>query len=143
MAAQRASNVLSELPRIRQEVTQLRDEIGPGAGRWNDLWSGKGGFSNPQYTRIHGDQDFLSSAVALAHAYGRMPQPIIAKFDKLYADSSQSAENYLAALDIAQEWMPVIAKGGQTLGEKGGAANPTAPPTTGPPKFGDWVKGGK
>jgi hypothetical protein len=127
MAAQRASNVVAELPRIRQEVTQLANEIGPGAGRWNDLWSGKGGFTNPQYTRVHADQDFLSSAVALAHAYGRMPQPIIAKFDKLYADSSQSAENFLAALDIAQEWMPVIARGGQTAGEKGMTPSASAP----------------
>lgn len=145
-AATRATQVTQQLPRIRKEVQDLANEIGPGAGRWNALVSGKGGFSDPQYTRIHADQEFLSSALGLMHASGRMPAPILAKFDQLYADSSQSADNFLAALDIADQWIPKIAEAGQTVGERangqgggGQAGAQTSPPTPGGiPKFSEW-----
>lgn len=127
-AAQRATNVVTQLPRLRQEITELQGSLGPVPGRWNQFWQGNVGVADPKFAHLADDMEFAASAMALAHAYGRLPQSISDKFDKMYQAGKQSPENMLAAMDVAQEWMPKIASAGQTRGERAGVSptNPTA-----------------
>lgn len=117
-AAQRAQNVVTQVPRLKQEITRLQDQLGPGIGRWNDFWQGKVGAPNPEFATIKDDMEYLSSAVALAHAYGRLPTSISDKFDQMYNAGKQDPANMQAALDVAMEWMPKITQGAKTVGER-------------------------
>jgi hypothetical protein len=140
-AAQRASNVVSQIPRLTQEITDLQAQLGPGVGRWNRFWQGDVGVADPKFAHLSDDMDFMASAVALAHAYGRLPTSISEKFDKMYQAGKQDPANMLAAMQVAGEWLPKIAKGGQTAGEQGSPASPHAtggPVSAGPQKFGDF-----
>jgi hypothetical protein len=142
-AAQRASNVVSQIPRLTQEITDLQAQLGPGVGRWNRFWQGDVGVADPKFAHLADDMDFMASAVALAHAYGRLPTSISEKFDKMYQAGKQDPANMLAAMQVAGEWLPKIAKGGQTAGEQGSPASPNAtggPVSAGPQKFGDFRK---
>lgn len=146
-AAQRATNVVSQLPRLTQEIQEMQGSIGPDVGRWNRFWQGDVGAADPKFAHLRDDMEYLSSAVALAHAYGRLPASISSKFDAMYEAGKQDPANMLAAMQVAGEWLPKIAKGGQTAGEQG---SPLAPPkvpsapggpvSAGPPKFGDWQR---
>jgi hypothetical protein len=143
-AAQRANNVVSQIPRLTQEITDLQAQLGPGVGRWNRFWQGDVGVADPKFAHLSDDMDFMASAVALAHAYGRLPTSISEKFDKMYQAGKQDPANMLAAMQVAGEWLPKIAKGGQTAGEQGSPAAPNATGgpanPTGPQKFGDFRK---
>lgn len=127
-AAQRASNVVAQLPRLTTEVKQMSDTIGPEAGRWNRFWQGEVGAADPQFAHLRDDMEYISSAIALAHAYGRLPATISDKFDAMYQAGKQDPKNMLAALDVANKWLPQIMKAGQTIGEK---PNAQGAPATG------------
>jgi hypothetical protein len=139
-AAQRASNVVSQIPRLTQEIQDLQSQLGPGVGRWNRFWQGDVGVADPKFAHLADDMEFMASAVALAHAYGRLPTSISDKFDKMFQAGKQDPANMLAAMQVAGEWLPKIAQGGQTAGEKaggaGGAGAPKAPPAK--QRFGDF-----
>jgi hypothetical protein len=125
-AAQRAQNVVTQIPRLREEVNALQAQLGPIPGRWNEFWQGNVGVAAPEYAHVKDDMEFLSSAVALAHAYGRLPTSISQKFDKMYEAGKQDPKNMQAAFDIAMEWLPNITKGAETKGERAGGATPPA-----------------
>jgi hypothetical protein len=117
-AAQRASNVVGQLPRLTQEINELSSTLGPVPGRWNRFWQGDVGVADQKFAHLSDDMDYLASAVALAHAYGRLPSTISDKFDKMYQAGKQDPKNMLAAMDVAAQWMPKIMQGAQTSGER-------------------------
>lgn len=129
-AAQRATNVIAQVPRLKQEVNDLQAYLGPAAGRWNGFWQGTVGVDDPKFATIKDDMEYLSSAVALAHAYGRLPTSISEKFDQMYNAGKQDPANMQAALDVAMQWMPKIAAAAQTKGERNasGGGTGTLPP---------------
>jgi hypothetical protein len=125
-AAERAQNVVDQLPRIQSEIQELSSTVGPIAGRWNQFWQGDVGVAAPKFAHLLADSEYLASAVALAHAYGRLPSSISDKFDKLYQAGKQDPKNMLAAMEVAMEWLPKIVQRASTTGEqdnaKGGGA---------------------
>lgn len=129
-AAQRASNVVHQLPRLTQEIQEMQAALGPGTGRWNQFWQGDIGVADPKFAHLADDMEYLSSAVALAHAYGRLPNNISEKFDTMYHAGKQDPANMLAAMQVAGEWMPKIMQPGQTYGEQ-------AHPVTNPGRQGE------
>lgn len=128
-AAQRANNVITQIPRITQEIQALGSKLGPVPGTWNRFWQGDVGVADPQFAHLKDDMDYLASAVALAHAYGRLPSSISDKFDSMYQAGKQDPSNMLAAMQVAMEWLPKIASSGKSAGEKG---NPTPLSSTAP-----------
>lgn len=120
-AAQRAQNVAGQIPRLTEEIKEMAASLGPIPGRWNKFWQGDVGAADPKFAHMFDDMEFMASAVALAHAYGRLPSTISDKFDKMYQAGKQDPKNMLAAMDVAAEWMPKIVQGAETKGERGGA----------------------
>lgn len=104
-AGARAQLAASEIPGIVQEVQDLRGQLGPVAGRWNDFMQGKVGADNPQLAGLRSDLTFLSSAVALAHAVGRLPENLREEFDTMINAPHQNPDNIIAVLGHVQKWM--------------------------------------
>lgn len=129
-AAQRASQIVAQLPRLTQEVNAMRAEIGPDVGRWNRFWQGDVGAASPQFAHLRDDMEYAASAIALAHAYGRLPQTISDKFDQMYEAGKQDPDNMIAALQVAGEWLPKMMKPGLSTGEQ-------AHPVTNPGRQGE------
>ena len=136
-AGQRAQLAAQEIPGVITEVNQLKDQLGPIAGRWSDFMQGKVGAPNAQLAGLRSDLVFLSSAVALAHAVGRLPENLREEFDNMINAPQQSPENIIAVLNHTEKWMKDNAA---TMGE---SAFQKQEHTQGGPKVGDVVDGWK
>ena len=66
---------------------------------------GKVGAPNPQIAGLRADLTFLSSAVALAHAVGRLPENLRQEFDQMINAPQQSPENLVSILNHVGKWM--------------------------------------
>lgn len=104
-AAARADMAAQEVPGITVEVQQLASQLGPVMGRWNEFMQGKVGAPNPAIAKLRSDLVYLSSAVALAHAVGRLPENLREEFDTMINAPQQSPENIIAVLGATQKWM--------------------------------------
>ena len=109
-AGSRAELAASQVPGIIQEVTRLKDQLGPVAGRWNEFMQGKVGAPNQEIAGLRTDLIFLSSAVALAHAVGRLPENLREEFDQLINAPKQDPDNMVVILNHVQKWMQDNAK---------------------------------
>lgn len=135
-AAYRAQNIVSQIPRLTQEIQQLSTSIGPIAGRWSQFWQGDVGAADPQFAHLKDDMDFAASAIALAHSQGRLSNIIAEKFDNMYQAGKQDPKNMIAAMQVAAEWLPKVMQNAQTVGEQAspasgqgaGAGAPPPPP---------------
>jgi hypothetical protein len=109
-AGSRAELAASQVPGIIQEVTRLKDQLGPVAGRWNEFMQGKVGAPNQEIAGLRTDLIFLSSAVALAHAVGRLPENLREEFDQMINAPKQDPGNLVTILTHVQKWMQDNAK---------------------------------
>jgi hypothetical protein len=93
------------IPQVVQEISDMRDELGPVAGRWNEFMQGKIGMDNPKFAGARADLLMVSSAVALAHARGRLPEHLRAEFDNMINAPKQTADNIISVLNHILPWM--------------------------------------
>lgn len=138
------------IPGVVAEVNDLRDSLGPVMGRWNEFTQGKIGMNNPAFSGLNTDLVMVSSAVALAHARGRLPENLREEFDNMMHAPQQSPENVIAVLQHVKPWMDrMAAEASQNISappvtpRKGGTTTPNSvtPPSAGsPPSFSDWKK---
>ena len=103
--AAQAGLVHEQMPALLQEINQMKDEIGPISGRWNEFMQGKIGAPNPEMAGLRSDLLMMSSAVALMHARGRLPENLREEFDKTINAPKQSAENLIATLQHIDKWV--------------------------------------
>jgi hypothetical protein len=130
--AQRATQAVQGIPSVRAELSTLRDQLGPVSGRWNEFMQGKVGMENPQFAGLRADLLMLSSAVALAHAQGRLPENLRAEFDAAINAPKQNADNLISILDHIQPWLERASAAGEGPGAvKPKATAPEAPATGG------------
>ncbi len=139
-----ADVALAGIPDTIAEIKALAPQLGPVAGRWNEFVQGKVGLDNPAFAGLQSDLVMLSSAVALAHARGRLPENLRQEFDHMMNAPQQTPENLVAVLEHVSTWM-------NRMSQMGGS-NPFAPPTNTPgatppanplgnvPSFADWKK---
>jgi hypothetical protein len=132
------------MPTVLAELNAMRDKLGPVSGRWNEFMQGKAGMDNPDFAALRGDLLMLSSAVALAHARGRLPENLREEFDAAINAPKQNADNLIAVIQHIQPWMERQAHiggvGGPAPGAGGvGGAQPAAPTAGGGvPSYKDW-----
>ncbi len=124
-AAGRAETVISMVPDVINEINSLSSEIGPIAGRWNDFMQGKVGMDNPKFAGLRTDFTMLATAVALAHAQGRLPENLREEFDHMINAPQQTPENIKAVLQHILPWMQKMQEQGHpnaqpSGGESGG-----------------------
>jgi hypothetical protein len=129
-AAGRAETVISMVPDVINEINSLSSEIGPIAGRWDDFMQGKVGMDNPKFAGLRTDFTMLATAVALAHAQGRLPENLREEFDHMINAPQQTPENIKAVLQHILPWM-------QKMQEQG---HPNAAPSNAPAAE-NWVRG--
>jgi len=111
------------IPDVINEITTLKDSLGPVAGRWNDFMQGKIGMDNPQFAGLRADLMMLSAAVALAHARGRLPENLREEFDRAINAPKQTPENLIATINHIKPWMERMGAMGNEPGGGGAPAN--------------------
>ena len=94
-----------QIPDIIKEVHDLGDSLGPVAGRWNEFMQGKVGTDNPAFAGLRADLMMQGTAVALAHARGRLPENLRVEFDTMINSPQQSPANIISVLTHIQPWL--------------------------------------
>lgn len=124
-----ANTAAEGIPGTIQEITRLSNKLGPVSGRWNDFMQGKVGMDDPEFAGLRSDLLMVSSAVALAHARGRLPENLREEFDHMINAPQQTPENIVAILQHIQLWM-----------QRASHMTIPAAPATKVPSFADWKK---
>lgn len=123
-AAGRAETVVAMAPEVLSRIDALAPKMGPIAGRWNDFMQGKVGSDDPDFAGLRSDLLMMSSAVALAHAQGRLPENLRLEFDRAINAPKQTPENLKATINTMLPWLQKMQGQGQPNAPKG---NETAP----------------
>ena len=126
---QTAQATLPEIDAALDETEKVKGMLGPVSGRWNDFWQGKVGAGDPAFAHYKDEVAFVSTAVTLAHARGRMSNELFEHFQQMFDAGKQDADNMKEALTVAKEWLTGYANMGEpgsTTAGGGAAASPAA-----------------
>lgn len=121
--------VHEQIPMILSEIDKDSAQMGPILGHWNDFMQGKVGLENPQFAELRANLMMTASAVALAHARGRLPENLREEFDKMINAPQQSPANLEAVLKAIDPWMVKMGE----IGQVPGITSPSNSISTGPP----------
>lgn len=124
--AAQAALVHEQTPHMLSEIDRLKDSLGPVMGRWNDFMQGKAGLDNPDFAGLRADLLMYSSAVALMHARGRLPENLRAEFEHAINAPKQSPENLKAVIKRIDDW---TGKNAAAMGGKSSATPSSGAPT--------------
>jgi hypothetical protein len=143
-AAGRAETVIAMAPEVLSRIDAVGSQMGPIAGRWNDFMQGKVGAPNEQFAALRSDLLMMSSAVALAHAQGRLPENLRQEFDHAINAPNQTPENLKATINTMIPWLQQVQSQGERPGAQPAAhtAAPAGPPAAGTVENGFRFKGG-
>jgi hypothetical protein len=119
--ADSAQGVINQVPDIISQVNALKSKIGPGVGRWNDLWVNKGGMNDPAFAGLDTDLDLLASAVTRAHFGARGGGGKYREELRKQFSTAQSPEDLISRINHADEWM----KGYAAMGKQPGPTTQT------------------
>ena len=115
-----ASLVHEQTPHMLAEVDRLKDKLGPVQGRWNEFMQGKVGLQDPDMSGLRTDLLMYSSAVALMHARGRLPENLREEFDRAINAPKQDFKNLKAIITRIDDWttknMNAMGAGGNSGG---------------------------
>ena len=99
-----ASLVHEQTPHMLSEIDRLKDKLGPLTGQWNEFMQGKVGLNDPDMAGLRTDLLMYSSAVALMHARGRLPENLREEFDRTINSPKQSPENLKRIISRIDDW---------------------------------------
>ena len=119
--AAQAGLVHEQTPHMLSEIDRLKDKIGPMAGRWNEVMQGKVGLHDPDFAGFRADLLMYSSAVALMHARGRLPENLREEFDRAINAPKQDFGNLKAVVTRIDDWTTKNMKAMGAGGPAGGA----------------------
>jgi hypothetical protein len=126
-AAGRAATVVAMAPEVLGRIDSMASKLGPVEGRWNDFMQGKVGMDDPDFAALRSDLLMMSSAVALAHAQGRLPENLREEFDHAINAPKQTPQNLKATIQTMLPWL-------QKMQEQGHPQNGGAPQGGNEPK---------
>src|SRR6266850_157675 len=129
--ASQAQLVHAETPKVLAEIDSMAGELGPFMGNWNKFMQGEVGMDDPKFAGLRADLLMYSSAVALAHARGRLPENLREEFDRAINAPKQSAANLRATITKIDSWME------DNMNIMGGGETAKAPTEIKPPKAAD------
>lgn len=118
-AAGRAETVVAMAPEVLSRIDSLAPKLGPLEGRWNEFMQGKVGSDDPDFAALRSDLLMMSSAVALAHAQGRLPENLRLEFDNAINAPHQTPENLKATINTMLPWL-------QKMQQQGKPNNPSS-----------------
>lgn len=125
-AAGRAQQVLDSIPDVLNDLHTNAAQLGPGMGRFNDIYSGKVGAPNPEFAGLVSDLKLLGTSVAIAHAQGRMSNELLNEFNSMIAEPHQDPKNIEAVIGKVQKFMQRSAQQGKAVGSQGESGAPPA-----------------
>ncbi len=96
--------VHEQTPHMISELDRLKDKLGPMSGRWNEFMQGKVGLEDPDFAGLRADLLMYSSAVALMHARGRLPENLREEFDRLINNPGQNFNNLKSVMTRIDDW---------------------------------------
>lgn len=102
--AGQAALVHEQMPQLITQISQMGDSLGPVAGKWNEFMQGKVGMNNPKFADLRANLLMMSSAVALMHARGRLPENLREEFDQAINAPKQTPANLTAVLKRIDQW---------------------------------------
>ncbi len=102
--AAQAALVHERTPYMLSELDRLKGKLGPVSGRLNEIMQGKLGLNDPDFAGLGADLLMYSSAVALMHARGRLPENLRAEFQKAIDNPGQDAGNLKAVITKIDGW---------------------------------------
>lgn len=116
-------------PGIIDMIDNLADEVGPYAGRWNDLYVNKGGFNDPNWVGL--DQSLHMYALAVMNAHlGRSGSTVILQDIEKRLGEAQTPEDLKARVETTEGWIDQYAKN-KNIPIVGEEPNPLRTPTRG------------
>lgn len=121
-AAGRAETVVAMAPEVLGRIDSLAPKMGPLEGRWNEFMQGKIGANDPDFAALRSDLLMMSSAVALAHAQGRLPENLREEFDRAINAPKQTPQNLKATINAMLPWL-------EKMQQQGKPNEPEAQPT--------------
>jgi len=78
--------------------------VGPFAGRWQELWSGKVGLDNPDFIRLRTVYNLLTTRLMHMHVGARGGPEMMKHFEKVLSAGLTSRDNMKAALGVVDEY---------------------------------------
>jgi hypothetical protein len=100
-------------PEVMSRIDALAPKLGPIEGRWNEYMQGKIGMNDPDFAALRSDLLMMSSAVALAHAQGRLPENLREEFDRAINAPTQTPANLKATIQTMLPWLQQMQNQGQ------------------------------
>jgi hypothetical protein len=91
-------------PALLSELDTMKDELGPFMGRWDKFMQGTVGMDNPKFAGLRADLLMYSSAVALMHARGRLPENLRREFDDAINSPKQTVDNLKTVIKHIDDW---------------------------------------
>jgi hypothetical protein len=131
-AAGRAQTVIDMAPEVLARIDATAPQMGPVAGRWNEFMQGKVGAPNQQMAELRSDLLMMSSAVALAHAQGRLPENLREEFDHAINAPKQSPENLKGVIRAMIPWLQKVQEQGHSAAATNGGTGQTQPKANDP-----------
>jgi len=125
-AAGRAQTVVAMAPEVLGRIDSLAPKLGPVEGRWNEFMQGKIGTDDPDFAALRSDLLMMSSAVALAHAQGRLPENLRVEFDRAINAPKQTPANLKATIQTMIPWLQKMQEQGHPNEQQGGTNAPPA-----------------
>lgn len=120
-----AQTVVDQVPKLYGRIDALGAKIGPGAGRWNQMWVNKAGMDDPDFSRLDQDLKMYASAVVVAHFGARGGGKDYREALEKNFGEAQSPANLKARIESADDWLTGYAKMGQP--KTSTSATPAAP----------------
>lgn len=108
------------------EADLAKIEAGPFASRFQELATGKGGLSNPDFFKLRTDATLLTSALTQMHVGSRPSEATAKKFDDMLGVNMQSPDNVRSALAAIREYADQLINEKTMPGEKVDTARPQA-----------------
>ena len=114
-----AQTVTDQVPALHQEIDQLKDKIGPGAGRWTSLWVNKAGMDDPEFAGLDQDLKLYASAIVRVHFGKSGGQKLREALEKNFS-TAQSPEDLKQRVEHADQWVKGYATMGGAKSPQGG-----------------------
>jgi hypothetical protein len=139
---QSVPSVLQLIRQSREDMKNALDSLGPLAGRWSELSSGKVGASNPEYRKLQTDIGLLQTRLMKMHVGARGGVEMMTHFKNYFNAAKDSPENLEAAFNAVETYANEVGlplKEQKALGQGGsGNSNPPNKPKTWKQVNGVW-----
>ena len=133
---QTAPHVLDLASQVMKDINNVGN-LGPGASRWRNFWSGKVGAADPKFTRLRNDTNLLMTLLMKMHVGAKGSEYILKHFKEGIDSGKQSPENLMSAIQGIEDYansitkpqygMPGLSKEGNNSSNTGESSTTTSP----------------